>query len=192
MKLGILGGTFDPIHNGHLRMAIETKEALNLDKVLFEVALVSPFRLSEVHADPSIRAEMVEVAIAGNPGFSVGKDEINREGPSFTIDTVRMFPNDEVTVIVGADALAGLPDWKEPDALFRLTKFAAIRRHGSDVESTIQGFPPEWKNRIELVPMPILEISASDIRQRVKTGRSIKHLTPDAVVQIIEQRRLYR
>lgn len=194
MKLGILGGTFDPVHYGHLRLAIEALEFFGLDEVVFEVAAVSPFKIESISAPAEMRHAMVCDAIAGESRFRTSAKELRRSGTSYSVDTVETYAGSrsDLFYIVGADALKGLPLWKDPARLLELCVMAAGCRPGDDIIEILETLPEPWRMRIEPFPCPLLQISSSDIRARVAAGKSIRFLTPDSVVQTIEARRLYR
>jgi nicotinate-nucleotide adenylyltransferase len=193
MKLGILGGTFDPVHNGHLRLAVEAREALQLDEVVMEVAARSPFKGDVTPSPAEARLKMLSDALQGTPGVRAGDTELNRPPPSYTVDTLETYSSQghELWCIVGADALMGLPDWKDPDRVLALCHIAVSFRHGENLVSLIESFPVEWQDRIVPFPTHLMEISSTEIRRRVAAGRSIRYLTPDCVIQTIEERRLY-
>jgi nicotinate-nucleotide adenylyltransferase len=189
MKLGLLGGSFDPIHIGHLRLAIEALEHLGLDEVVFEVANVSPFKSESPPTDGAHRLRMVELAAAGTPGLRAGTRELERPPPSYAVDTVESYIADgnEVTLICGADALIGLDRWKEPDRLFSVCRMAVAARPGYDVP-----IPERWAAAISTFDMPLIEVSSTDVRRRIRAGLSVAHLLPDSVIRFISEERLYR
>jgi len=194
VRIGILGGSFDPVHFGHLRLAIEAREALTLDEVVLEVASRSPFKINEINTDSATRLKMVQQAVAGTDGILAGDTELKRGGVSYTVDTVCEYRERwaDVWVIVGADALKGLPEWKAPGRLLELCCVGVGLRPGEDVSLTLAGFDAAWQERITVFETPLMGISSTDIRARVAGGRDIRYLTPDSVVQTIRDRRLYQ
>jgi nicotinate-nucleotide adenylyltransferase len=188
MKLGLLGGSFDPIHFGHLRAAENAREALALDQVAFVPASVPPHRRAPL-TPARDRFAMVALATAGNPGFVACDLELERAGPSYTVDTLRALralrPQDEVVLIVGADAFAEMASWREPEALFALCAVAVVERPGASL-GPATGRPGLC---VEGAGLPI---SATDIRKRVAERRSIRYLVPDGVCDYIAKRGLYR
>ncbi|MBA3727550.1 MAG: nicotinate (nicotinamide) nucleotide adenylyltransferase [Armatimonadetes bacterium] len=194
MRLGILGGTFDPIHFGHLRLAVEAKEALKLDDVVLEVAAQSPFKLETPPTEGGTRCEMVKCALDRCHNMRVGNVDLRRSGPSYTIDTVQAYaePGTEVWLIVGTDALSGIPKWKDPERLLQMCRIGVGFRPGQDFAAAIGELSEHWRKRIRAFPTPLLEISSTDIRKRVANGQSVRYMTPQCVVQIIERSSLYR
>lgn len=189
MRVGLLGGTFDPIHLGHLRAAENAREALALDCVAFMPARTPPHGKGP-QATPLDRYTMVAVATAGHPAFGASDAEILREGPSYTVDTVadwlREHSGDTVVLIVGSDTYSEMATWKEPERLFSLCSVAVAARPGETVAG-VGGAPPA-----EIVLGPGLPISSTEIRRRVGSGHSVRYLVPDGVADYIAKRGLYR
>jgi len=189
MKVGLLGGTFDPIHLGHLRAAENVREALSLERVAFVPARTPPHGKGP-QATPLDRYAMVSLAAAGHPSFQASDVELRREGPSYTVDTVadwlRDHPGDEVVLIVGADTFPEMTSWKEPARLFGLCTVAVAARPGEEVRAA-DGSP-----RAAIVSGPGLPISSTEIRRRVASGCSVRYLVPDGVADYIAKRGLYR
>lgn len=192
-KLGILGGTFDPIHIGHLRLGIEAMERLQLDRLVFEVAAISPLKLQDNMTEGAVRAEMATAAIIGIERAEIGKQELNRSGPSFTVDTLDEYSSqaDEIFLVVGSDALAAFDRWRDPEGILERARLAVAGRPGYGVSEAIRHLQPSWRERIEVFDARPFDLSATEIRTKVRLGRSIRFLTPDPVVQIIAERRLY-
>jgi nicotinate-nucleotide adenylyltransferase len=186
--VGLLGGSFDPIHHGHLIAAQAAAEALGLMELRLVPARAQPFKGGGHGATAVQRAEMVEAAAAGMSGFRVDRVELEREGPSYTVDTVRALrarePGAEFVVLVGSDAAAGLPRWHEAAELARLARIVAFGRGTTSVVEVPAG--------IECITVPVIEISATAIRERVRRGQSIRYLVPDAVADYIATHGLYR
>jgi nicotinate-nucleotide adenylyltransferase len=188
LRLGLFGGTFDPPHVGHLLVAQEVSEQLSLDRVLFVVSGRPPHKLGEVVTAPHIRAEMTNGAVEGNPNFEVSEVEFRRAGPTYTVDTLRLFrsihPDSELFFILGADQLAEFHEWNEPEEILRLATLVAVAR---------DGVVPDGLG-VDCVPLtiPRLDISSSEIRTRIRAGRSARYLVPDATRRIIETHCLYR
>lgn len=170
MRIGILGGTFNPIHHGHLLMAELVRDKMALHKVVFMPAQCSPFKSPRDLASGRDRLEMIKAAIKGNPHFALSDLEIKRDGPSYTVDTLRMLrkrhPKAELFWIIGEDNAAALPKWREFGAIVEMASFVAVSRL--------------WFN-----------ISSSEIRRRVKQGKSIRYMTPERVIDHIQRKRLY-
>lgn len=185
--IGLLGGSFDPVHHGHLLVAQAAREALGLTEVRFVPAREQPFK--DAHgAGAAHRAEMVRLAIAGAAGFRLEPVELERPGPSYTVDTLRELrrrePAEAFVLLVGGDAVRGLAQWREAAALPGLARIVAFRRGGeAPVPSDLVS---GW------VEVPALEISATAIRERVRTGKSIRYWVPDAVAAYITAHGLYR
>lgn len=181
-KIGIYGGTFSPIHHGHLILAREALERLHLDEVRFVTAALSPHK--DRSLGPDCRFEMVEAAIAGEPGFVADDIELQRPPPSYSIDTMRelreRMPNARFFWLVGADHVGDLPTWKEFDQLERLVQFVVLDR-GDGAPHHVY---PTVKRKIDL--------SGSEIRKRVAAGESIRYLVPRPVEEIIRTRGLYK
>jgi nicotinate-nucleotide adenylyltransferase len=198
MRLGIFGGSFNPIHHGHLIVATCVAEALRLDRVLFIPTALSPLKNTRDLAPPRDRWSMVRAAIRGNPLFAASDLEIRRGGTSYTVDTLRALrkshPGD-LYLIVGADAARLLPQWRSIDEVKRLATFAVVARPGLPVaalraKAGHRSAPKMPKQHI--VEAPLLEISSTDIRERVRRGLSIRYLVPDSVERIIRKKGLYR
>ncbi|WP_372789332.1 nicotinate-nucleotide adenylyltransferase [Paraconexibacter sp.] len=196
-KVGILGGTFNPPHIGHLVSAAEASEQLGLDRVLLMPVFLPPHK--EAHADPGpqARLELCELAVAGDPRLEVSSLEVDRGGPSYTVDTLRAIhaahPEDDLTFIVGGDMAQSLPTWREPEGVLRLATLAVAEREGverEDVRERLAGLA--GAERVVFFDMPRLDVSSSLLRRRVSEGRSIRHLVPDAVAERIAQRGWYR
>jgi nicotinate-nucleotide adenylyltransferase len=204
-RVGILGGTFDPIHFGHLIIADQVRESLALDRILFIPAALPPHKLQE-HVAPAVdRAAMVELAIAGNPGFSMCPIELERSGPSYTVDTLAALADEaarqrvdrEFHFILSAEALASFKSWHEPARLLELARLAVVARpgapmpDGSRLGARLPGGAASM-SRVEGIKTMLIANSASDVRERVATGRSIRYLVPPAVEAYIRDHRLYR
>lgn len=191
MKLGILGGTFDPIHNAHLRLAIEAAEALDLDKVVMEVARLSPIKTA-CHAGEAERVEMARFAVEDDEVLEVGTIELLRSERSYTVDTIAEYAKNggQLWFVLGADAVAELRHWKNPQRLLEMCRLAAAQRPGHVFDPGT--LPEEWLRRIDLFDMSQMDISSSAIRDRVRAGRSIRGLVPDPVRHFIGEKRLYR
>jgi nicotinate-nucleotide adenylyltransferase len=195
LRLGIFGGTFDPIHFGHLRMAEEAREQLRLDTVLFVPNRVSPLKAGARVTPAEARVEMARRAIADHPAFGVSTVEVGRLGPSYTIDTVRAlqreYPNGDLFFLTGTDAVRDLPQWHKPEALLREARFVAATRPGADKSAVLAALPAAWAERMTFIEMPGLDISATELRARVRAGRSIRYLVPPAVEAYIRACGLY-
>lgn len=193
-RIGIYGGTFDPVHLAHLVLAEQCLEQLRLDAVWFIPAAISPFKLQGPVTPGKVRREMLEMAIAGHPRFRVDPIELERTGPSYTVETLRSlsdrYPDHEWTLLLGADSLRDFPTWREPQEIVRLARVAAVNRGSEPAESGRQ-FRQQFGDRLDRVTMPGLQVSGSDLRARVREGRSIRFLVPRAVEMLIKQHRLY-
>jgi nicotinate-nucleotide adenylyltransferase len=202
--LGVFGGTFDPIHIGHLAVAEEAAESLGLERVVFVPAARPPHKPGVEFAPAEDRFAMVELAIADNPCFEASRIELDRPGPSYTIDTLaelgggvrRLGPGPQLFLILSADAFAGLPTWHEPQRVLSLARLAVVPREGyadGSPDSLAEWFPglPDAADRAVFLDGPRLHISASDLRQRAAAGRSLRYLVPDAVRRHIEDHALY-
>jgi nicotinate-nucleotide adenylyltransferase len=191
-RLGIMGGTFDPIHNGHLVAASEVAHLFSLDEVVF-VPTGQPWLKSEQKVTAAEdRYLMTVIATASNPRFSVSRVDIERSGPTYTTDTLRDIrevygPDAELFFITGADALAQMLSWRDMDELFTLAHFIGCTRPGHQLSDP--GLP---NGRVSLVEVPALAISSTECRQRVRSGQPIWYLVPDGIVQYINKRGLYR
>lgn len=190
-RVGVLGGTFDPPHVGHLILADQVADQLGLDEVRLVVANVPWQKVgARPITDAERRVELVEAAVADAPGLVVSRVEVDLGGPSYTADTLEHLqqsePDTEWFVIVGSDAAAGLPSWHRADDLRRTARFAVADRPGT----TRAELPEGWD--LSFVEMPQIEVSSTEIRALVAAGRSVRHLVAAAVVQRIEQWGLYR
>ncbi len=185
--IGLLGGSYDPVHNGHLIVGQVAAEALGLDSLRFVPAREQPFKRGRHGAAAEDRAAMLSLALADSPGMVVEPIELSRPGPSYTVDTLRALrarePEAEFTLLLGADAAADLPAWHEAAEVPRLVRVVVFARPGSTV--------PALAAISETVTVPALDISATGIRQRVREGRSIRHWVPDSVAEYVASHRLY-
>ncbi len=196
-RLGIMGGTFDPIHYGHLLMAEEARQAFALEKVVFVPNGWPAHKKAYLVSSPEERYAMTRLATASNPYFSASRMEIERSGVSYTIDTLRefraLYPKlEQLYFITGADAVLEILTWHEYDQLVRECRFIAVTRPGFVLERLSEITDAEFLNHVSFLPIPGLEISSTDIRQRVRESRSIKYLTPEPVEAYIQQHGLYR
>lgn len=190
MRIGIFGGTFDPVHIGHLVAALEARQALGLDRVLVVVAN-DPWQKSDVRAVTGAedRFAVVAAAVEGVEGLEASRVEIDRGGPSYTADTVAAiagaFPGAELFLVVGADVVGELGTWKRADELVGAVTLVVVERGGVDAAAD----PPGWK--VHRLRIPALEISSSDLRERLATGRNVDFLVPEAAIRCIRSRGLY-
>ena len=183
-KIGIYGGSFDPIHHGHLILAREALETLDLAEVIFVLAAQSPHKASQETTNAALRWEMLTAAIAGEPGFSASHLELDRPPPSYSVETVEALrathPEVEFLFLIGEDNLPQLPEWHRFEDLRRLVQFAVLDRSGATVA---EGHPIVRRK---------IDISATTIRKRVASGRSIRYLVPEAVERIIRRENIYQ
>lgn len=196
-RLGILGGTFNPPHVGHLVCAQEARDRLGLDRVVLMPAGTPPHK--EVAGDPGVEArlDLCRLAVAGDPALGVCAVELERDGPSYTADTLAVLhdrePRDELTFIVGGDMAESLPTWHEPREVLRLARLAVAERdevRAGDLAVLLA--PLHDGTRIVFFDMPRLDVSSTDLRHRVAEGRPIRHLVPDAVADEIAAQGWYR
>jgi nicotinate-nucleotide adenylyltransferase len=190
-RIGVMGGTFDPIHHGHLVAASEVQSVFDLDEVVF-VPTGQPWQKDERAVSPAeLRYLMTVVATASNPRFTVSRVDVDRPGPTYTIDTLRdlreHYPDTDLFFITGADALAQILSWKAVDELFDLARFVGVNRPGHELSG--DGLPAD---RVSLMEVPAMAISSTACRERVRAGEPVWYLVPDGVVQFIAKYRLYR
>jgi nicotinate-nucleotide adenylyltransferase len=193
LRIGLYGGTFDPVHLGHLRAAENAREATKLDLVAFLPAAVPPHRGAPL-SPAADRLEMARLATASNPCFEAWDTELRRPGPSYTVETVSALlcerPSDSFVLVVGADTWPEIVTWREPQKLLSLVEVAVVDRPGYPAEVPVAPFPgARGVRRAEGPPLPV---SATDVRERARQGLSVRYLVPDAVAEYIAARRLYR
>ncbi len=201
MRIGVFGGSFDPVHNGHLLLADCCREQCRLNEVWFLPAAAPPHKLGHLLAPARARLEMLELATSGNEAFRVSSLEIDRGGVSFTVDTLRAIssqePQAELFLLMGADSLRDLPTWREPAEILSLAVPVVVRRAGSAEPDFVPLTSLVATARLEIiqasqVEMPLIELSSTELRQRVEGGRSLRYRTPRAVEKYIETQGLYR
>lgn len=197
-RIGIFGGTFNPIHIGHLVIAEAAREEYNLEKVIFVPASHPPHKHFDIATD-NIRYEMVKLAVADNPYFEVSNMELRRPGLSYTVDTMRCFhkeypENTEFYFIVGMDTLLELPTWKYVDELIQLCHFLGALRpnYRTDLSDVLAYFGDIGRERIHYLHTPQLEISATDLRERLRKGKSVRYLMPKQVAEWLLANNVYR
>ena len=192
MRVGVLGGTFDPIHMAHLLLAEQAREQLVLDKVLL-IPAGDPWRKAGREITPApLRLQMVRLAARTNKHLAVDDREVRREGATYTIDTLHelrgaLAEDDDLFLLLGEDALADLPHWKQPEAFTDYAVIVVAPREGAELPATLP-FDPA---RIERIDMPYVNISATDLRQRARLGRSLRYMVPEPVRLFIEEQGLY-
>lgn len=201
-SLGVFGGTFDPIHFAHLAVAQAAAEALGLERVLFVPAGQPPHKPDRIITPGVNRLAMVELAIAGNDRFAVDRLELERDGPSYTVDTLEALhasrqaagESPELTLILSAEAFLGLTTWREPRRILELARLAVAPRDGypSAGAAFMREHFPDLPDRVVFLDGPRMRLSASELRNRAATGRSIRYLVPDTVAAYIDDHALYR
>jgi len=197
VRLGVLGGTFDPVHTGHLVLAEQAREQLRLDRVLW-VPAGDPWRKAGEPVSPAEdRLVMVRLAIEGNDGFEVSTTELDRAGPTYTLDTLQQlrgeYAAEELFFLLGLDALADLPNWHKPAELIRLALLGVARRGDEQPRSAeLERQMPGLEERVRWVEMPRLDISGTELRRRASEGRSLRYLVPPAVASYVREHGLYR
>jgi nicotinate-nucleotide adenylyltransferase len=195
--IGILGGTFNPPHMGHLVMAQDALDQLELDRVLFMPVSTPPHKEADDDPGPQARVDLCRLAVAGDERFGVSTFEVDRGGPSYTVDTLRELharaPEHELTFIVGGDMAHSLPAWREPEAVLALARLAVAEREGVRREDIARRLAPlAPADRVVFFDMPRIDLSSSAIRRRAAAGRPVRYLVPDAVAEAIAERDLYR
>jgi nicotinate-nucleotide adenylyltransferase len=194
-RIGVFGGTFDPVHVGHLVAAVNARAALDLDRVLLVVANTPWQKVGDRSISPAEdRLAMVQAAAMSSDGVEASSMEIARGGPSYTADTLadlgRVSPGAELFVIVGADVVGGLDTWERIDEVRERSTLVVVNRPGSDASGYFKGLRARgW--RIEAIEVPALEISSTDLRERAATGRPLDYLVPDGAIRVIRDRALY-
>lgn len=216
MKIGLMGGSFDPVHAGHLRAAEEISEKLALDQVIFIPALISPHKSSETMADSTHRINMLDLSVKGNPRFKVSDMELRREPPSYTIDTLRALsgsnPQNEYYFIMGSELFAGIDTWKEFTELFNHSSFVVLRRPGYDLPDSaapiplalgndfrysynnkgMEVFAHTSSNELFFVDIAGIRVSSTEIRELARRGNSLKYLVAREVERYIAENSLYQ
>jgi len=197
MRVGILGGTFDPIHNGHVAAAAAAQDTLGLDTISLIPSHIPPHRLDPVGATGEQRFEMARLAAAEHPGWSASRIELDREGPSYTYDTLMTLRGSQIFFITGADAFAEIATWSRYPAVLDLANFVVVSRPGITLDSLRARVPsafrdrPSASTRVILVEAHTPDISSTDIRRRVRAGQSLSGFVPDSVARFIAEHRLY-
>lgn len=193
MRIGLYGGTFDPVHLGHLIVAEQARVELELESIFFVLTPSPPHKSAAVISPAAHRLNMLGLALQNNPHFAVSTVELDRPGVSYTVDTLRQFRAQpefagvEFFLILGADSLLELKKWREPDAIIALAKLAVYSRPGLDLQQAA----PQFLRAAHLLNGPQVDISATDIRQRCQRGLSIRYLVPDSVRKYIFENELY-
>jgi nicotinate-nucleotide adenylyltransferase len=196
-RVGVFGGTFDPPHNGHLALARAALQQLNLDKILWVITADPPHKRGSFISPAADRLALVKAAIAGQPGMAPSRVEMDRPGPQWAADTVRLLseanPGTDLIYLMGGDSLRDLPNWGRPDELLRYVSLGVLRRPGADIDLTmLEQVLPGLAGRVTFVSAPRLAVSSHEIRERIRDGLPIGHLVPPKVADLIEARGLYR
>ena len=199
MRIGVFGGSFDPVHLGHLILAENCRQQANLDQVLFIPCAMSPHKRDGAHGTDRQRLEMLDLAIGGHRDFVRSDMEIKRGGVSYTIDTLRELeesqPDNEWFFLMGADSLESFSSWKEPDEILKLAKPIVVGRPGSEIDlgSLEKNSSADYVKSLRdlSVESPLIEISSSNIRQRVAESKSIRFLVPRSIEQYIVTQKMY-
>ena len=193
-KIGLLGGTFDPVHNGHLIISEYLRVELDLEQVWFIPTKKHPLKDNKDISSPDVRHQMLNLAISGNPYFKSYDYEIRKEGTSFTIETLRELKKSyqshqpEFYFFIGMDNVNDLPKWKDPEEILQICQVVAFGRPGFQPSDRVKQYLP----KIKFIQVPLLEISSSIIRNRVQFGQSIRYLVPDSVREYIKEKKLYQ
>lgn len=197
--LGLIGGTFNPVHYGHLLAAEYSRNEMGLDTVIFVPAARPPHKDGREILDAGLRYEMVRMAIEDNPGFAISDHELERPGPSYTVDTIhyfeQLYPGKIIYFIMGADSLLLMKTWKDAGVLAARGNFIVVTRPGYHVkwdEAPLSELPGDLRNRLVFLEIPGMDISSSEIRRRVQMGKSIKYMLPGSVEHFIMKNGLYR
>ncbi len=198
MRIGIFGGTFDPPHIGHLILASEALDQLKLDKVMWLVTADPPHKQDQFISPVTDRISLVRAALKGNPSFEISRVEIDRPGPHYALDTVKIlkeqYPEAELIYLIGADSLRDLPTWHKPEELIdQIDGLGVMRRH--DIELDMRELDARFANlakKLKFIDTPLVEISSSQIRERAAQGRPYRYFVPYDVYEFIEKRQLYR
>ncbi|MDR3620976.1 MAG: nicotinate-nucleotide adenylyltransferase [Paludisphaera borealis] len=197
MRLGLFGGTFDPIHLGHLILAEQCREACGLERVWFVVAGEPPHKRGLARTSVAHRLEMARLAVAGHSAFEVSDVEAVRPGPHYSVETLaevkRLRPDDDLFFLIGADSLVDLPTWREPDRITQLATIVVVNRPGVEElgDRPLPEFGPDSKP-LQHVTIPPIGIASHDLRGRLAEGRSVRYLVPRAVQAYIDAHQLYR
>jgi nicotinate-nucleotide adenylyltransferase len=201
MRIGVFGGTFDPIHLGHLVLAEQCREQAKLDQVLFVPAALPPHKQRQPMAPFSQRVEMLALAIAGHPPFRIDELEKDRTGPSYTADTLtalqQRLPGNELCFILGADCLPDLPSWHQPRRVLELATLLVVARadwpalSANDLKQSL-GLGDDFLLRYQVIETPLITLSSRDIRRRIAEGRSVRYMIPRAVEAYIADKGLFR
>ncbi|MFY9324744.1 MAG: nicotinate-nucleotide adenylyltransferase [Syntrophomonadaceae bacterium] len=198
-RLGIIGGTFDPVHYGHLVAAQYAAYGFHLDRVIFMPAAKPPHKNAEGVLDARHRVAMVELAIADNPAFEMSTLEVERSGVSYTIDTIEIlqqtYPGAEIYFIMGMDSIYILDTWKDIERLVLMCRFIVVTRPAYELKRSdpaFQAVPPEFWRRVGFLEIPAMDISSTDLRTRVRQGKPIRYLLPPAVENYIYNHSLYQ
>ncbi len=198
VRLGILGGTFDPIHIGHLILAEEARYQLGLNRVMLAPAADPPHKREQGKSPAEHRIRMVELAIADNPHLALSRIDIDRPGPHYTLDMVRLLqaqhgPGVEFFFLMGLDSLVDLPTWHRPAELMQQCRLVAFSRPDATFDwAALEAALPGVRQRVVLLPMPLMQISSSDLRQRAQQGRPLRYQVLPQIEQYIHEQRLYR
>lgn len=198
MRIGVFGGTFDPPHIGHLILAAEAMDQLGLDKILWILTADPPHKQEKILSPVSDRLAMVQAAIQGNPAFEVSRVEIDRPGPHYALDTVKILhqhdPDTELIYLIGADSLRDIPTWHKPQELIdQVMGFGVMRRPDIEFDlGSLEALFPGLSAKLAFIDTPLLQISSSQIRKRAAAGRNFRYFVPHEVYQIIEEKQLYQ
>ncbi len=200
MRIGVFGGTFDPIHFGHLILAEQCREQAKLDRVLFVPAASPPHKQQQTLTPFGQRVEMLALAISGNPAFQIDELEKDRTGPSFTVDTLSLLTErhsgDTLAFMIGSDSLRDLPAWYQPRRILELAELLVMERSDwpcacPDALRASLGLGADFNLRYQIIAAPLIEIASRDVRQRIAEGRSVRYLLPRAVEAYIGDKSLY-
>jgi nicotinate-nucleotide adenylyltransferase len=203
MRLGIYGGTFDPVHYGHLLLAEQCREQCDLDEVRFVPAAIPPHKEGANITAGKHRLNMLDLALSGCPELTISDIELRRTGPSYTVDTLQHLTDEddgrELFLLMGMDSLVDFPDWRQPARILELATLVAVNRHSLHDEDSheaaitaIEQLAPDARRRLKLVEIPDIEISSTDLRRRLCEGRSIRFQTPRPVAMYIAEHGLYQ
>jgi nicotinate-nucleotide adenylyltransferase len=196
-RIGVLGGTFDPVHNGHLHIARSLAEALALDRVIWVPAGHPPHKTGQIVSDDDDRLAMLDLALAELPGHEISRIDLDRAGPSYTADLLELLYRQvepaRLYFLMGEDSLRDFPTWHDPERILRFADLAVAGRPGITIDlDEVTRALPAARGRVHFIPVPEMAISSSEIRDRVAAGRPVRHAVPNAVADYIDRRGLYR